>query len=93
MINKIVDYIIKEGTENTANGQWNIFVEDIESVFNISYNYIYNIKEDIKDELDIREEILSETWDLFDDNNKWIGFDCNFCGMYCPNWEENGEFE
>lgn len=92
MIEKIINYIIKEGIENTISGQWNIFVEDIESVFNIPYDYIYSIKEDIKDKLDTRKEILSETWDLFDDN-KWIGFDCNFCGVYCPNWEENGEFE
>lgn len=92
MIEKIINYIIKEGTENTTSGQWNIFVEDIESVFNIPYDYIYSIKEDIKDKLDTRKEILSETWDLFDDN-KWIGFDCNFCGVYCIKWEEKGEFE
>lgn len=90
-INNIVDYIVKIGTENTESGQYSIQYTDIESKFPwATEDWLTENHELIKMELDEREEILSETWDEYDygNNKKVIGFDCNFCGNYCPNWIE-----
>lgn len=93
LINEIVDYIISQGTQNTTSGNWIFYYYELQDKFNVSYEWLVENAEDIKEVIDSSEEILSETWDEFDDKGKWEGFNCNFCGKYCPNWEWAGEFE
>lgn len=93
LIIEIVNYVISRGTQNTTNGSWIIYSDELQDMFNVSYLWLLENAEDIKEEIDSREEILTETWDEFNEDGKWDGFSCNFCGKYCPNWEEAGEFE
>lgn len=82
MVKQIVDFMIEEGTTETNNGSWTIYYDEIENIFNVTKNWLYNHREDIIDELDSRKEILSETWGEEDES-----FNMNFCLNACKNWD------
>lgn len=88
MIKRIVDYIIEIGTQNTTNGNWTISTDEIRGKYDVTREWLLENKELIKDSIDGREEVLSVTWDSFDNDGKWNGFDCNFYGDCCPNYVE-----
>lgn len=88
MIKRIVNYIVETGIQNTSNGNWTVCTDEVQEKFDVTYEWLLENRELIKDSIDGRDEILSATWDSFDGNGKWNGFDCNFCGDSCPNYEE-----
>ena len=88
MIKRIVEYIVETGTQNTSNGNWTVCTDDLQDKFDVSYDWLLENRKLIKDSIDGRDEVLSATWDSFDDTDKWNGFDCNFCGDCCSNYEE-----
>ena len=88
-ISKIVDYIIRIGTENTSSGNWHIEYEELSDAFDFAtQDFLRRNHETICYELDGREEILSETWTDYDGECQPDGFDCNFALDYCPNADE-----
>lgn len=85
-INRIVNWMIEEGTTETTTGNWHIGFSEIERIFNVSKEWCLNHHEDIKDELDSRNELISEVWEDIE-NDEILGFDMNFGLEYCKNWD------
>lgn len=67
LIYEIVDYIISQGTQNSTSGSWIFYYYELQDKFNVSYDWLVENAEEIKDVIDGNEEILSETWDEFDE--------------------------
>ena len=83
-IGQIVDYIIKQGTENTTTGNWHVEYDELSDAFDFATSdYLRQHHEDICDEIDGRKEILSETWTDYDGTGQPDGFDCNFALADC----------
>lgn len=80
-IEEIVDWLVKEGTENTDNGSWIIYFNEVIEKFDITLDWLRDNLGKIITILDAREEILSETWVDAD------SFDMNFCYKACKNWD------
>lgn len=84
-LEQIVDYIIKQGTENTTTGNWHVEYKELSDSFDFAtHDFLRRNHERICYELDGREEILSETWTDYDGTGQPDGFDCNFALAYCP---------
>jgi|GEM_PF-4386015 len=95
-IESVVDFIVETGMEETSSGADVIFYEEISNDPDLAFateDWLRANHEEIKYALDGRKEILSETWDATDLNGNIDGFDVNFCGMYCPHWEEDSVLE
>ena len=93
-VNAVVDFIVNDGIRQTESGAWNVFYDEIEKALPFATEkWLREHHEAIKYALDGREETLSETWDATGADGKVVGFDCNFCGAFCPNWEKDGVFE
>ena len=87
MIKQIVNWLIEIGTTNTSNGTWIVYYDEIASKFNVTEDWVREHREDIINELDSKEEILSETWGEEDDC-----FDMNFCLNACKDWDRTLEW-
>lgn len=70
VIKRIVDFVVETGTQNTSNGNWTVYTDEIQEKFDVTYEWLLENRNLIKDSIDGREEVLSETWDSFDDKNK-----------------------
>lgn len=96
MITHIVDFMIEVGTQETSSGNYNFYFDELaeEQVehFGISKEYalewLNEHIDEITDEIDRREEVISETWYNYDECGNVEGFDINFALDYCPNIEE-----
>lgn len=75
-IKSIVDGIVKEGTENTNEGNWIVYFDE----FKDDEQFVREHSEEISDALEEREEVSDVV--LTDDS-----FDTNFYLKYCPNYE------
>lgn len=82
-IKSIVDYMVKCGTEFTETGNYEFYYSELESAFGVSSKWLEENHKAIKTEIDCREEVLSETWDVVDALGYTVGFDINFCLDYC----------
>lgn len=82
MIKQIVNWLVEIGTTNTSNGTWVVYYDEIASKFDITEDWVHTHRDEIIDELDSREEILSETWGEEDGY-----FDMNFCLNACKDWD------
>ena len=82
MIKQIVNWLVEIGTTNTSNGTWVVYYDEIASKFDITEDWVHTHRYEIIDELDSREEILSETWGEEDES-----FDMNFCLNACKDWD------
>lgn len=81
----ITDWMVSTGTQETSNGNWNFYFDEVADEFGVSITWVYDNAKDIADFMDQNyEEILSETW--IDDGC----FDINFGLAYCPNVEGDG---
>lgn len=87
----IVDYMIKEGTENTTSGNYIFTVDELSEHFMLDSSFIIRHEEDILNELYSRDEIL-DVWMDRDFDFAIESFDLNFGTDFCPNIEddENG---
>ena len=88
MIQKIVDFMIKSGTEWTETGNYCFYYTELAHLFNQPAEWFLEHREEIKAEIDSRPEVLSETWDELDALGTPEGFDINFCLEYCDIEEE-----
>lgn len=96
MITHIVDFMIEEGTQETSSGNYNFYFDELAEEqaehFGISKEYalewLSEYCDAIAEEIDRREEVLSETWYSYDEYGNVDGFDINFALDYCPNVEE-----
>lgn len=75
-IEEIADEIVKEGTENTTEGNWTNYFDE----FNDDEDFVREHKDEIVDALYTHEEVCDVI--LNEDN-----FDTNFYLKYCPNYE------
>ena len=87
MIKKIADYIIETSRNETTTGNYCLYFDEIAANMDgVTAEYIAANYEEIKDEIDTRPEILSETWPELE-NDIIVGFDVNLGLAYCPNAE------
>ena len=84
---RLVDYIIESGTRNTTTGNWCVYVDELKSKFDVTYKWLQQNRNDIRDEINCRKEVLSAAWDVFDEKGIWYGFKCHFSDVYCPNYK------
>lgn len=84
---RIVDYIIESGTSNTTTGNWCVYVDELKSKFDITYKWLQQNRNDIRDEINCRKEVLSASWAVFDEKGIWYGFKCHFSDEYCSNYK------
>ncbi|GEM_PF-2210191 len=80
LIQEMVDYMVKEGTEQTTSGLYMFSHEDLMEKFNITKEFIIENEDYILNELYLRDEILDVEWEDC--------FDLNFFLRYCPNVDE-----
>ena len=96
MITYIVDVMVETGTQVKSIGNYNFYFDELaeeqEEHFGVSKEYALEWLNEhcdaIADELDRREEVISETWYNYDHNGNVEGFDINFALDYCPNIED-----
>ncbi len=82
-IKAIVDRIVKEGTENTSEGNWVVYFDE----FGDDEQFVRDHQDEIADMLASREEVA----EIDIDND---GFDTTYYLDYCPNYEDTWhEFE
>lgn len=89
VIKRIVDYVIDTGTQNTTSGVFFVYVDELKSKFDVTYKWLKENRNDIRDEINCREEVLSAAWDVFDEKGIWYGFKCQFFDEYCPNYKND----
>lgn len=87
-LKQIVDYMIKSGTEWTETGAYIFYHDELAKAFTLPVDWFRENHEAIKEEIDSRKEVLSETWDELDALGNPEGFDINFCLKYCNIDEE-----
>ena len=86
MLKNIVDYIITTSTQDTTSGNYCIYFEEItKAIPEATPEFLRANFEAIKDEIDTRPEILSETWEITE-AGELVGFDINLALDYCPNY-------
>ena len=92
---EIANYIVKKACEETTSGNYHVFFDDIAGFLKVDnpvernrvLAFLTREFYTITEELDSKEEILSETWESFDSEGNLIGFDLNLALDYCPNIE------
>ena len=84
---RIVDYIIETGLKYTTTGKWCVYVDELKSKFDVTYKWLRENRNDIRDEINCRKEVLSAAWDVFDEKGIWYGFKCHFSDEYCPDYK------
>lgn len=90
LINDIVDWIIEKGTKETKNGNYIIYYGDICNCFPeidgewLRYNH-YNVI----NEINSRDEISGETYDMEDLNGNTSGFNMDFHPSACEHKWDN----
>ena len=89
VIKRIVDHVIDTGTQNTTSGAFFVYVDELKSKFDVTYKWLKENRNDIRDEINCREEVLSAAWDVFDEKGVWYGFKCQFSDEYCPYYKVN----
>lgn len=87
VIKRIVDYIVEEGTRETLTGHWRVYINDIKGKFDVTYKWLQENRNDIRDKINGRKEVLSASWGVFDKKGRWKGFACIFCDEYCQNYK------
>ena len=85
-IASIASWIIDIGTKRTTSGNYIVYYDDIIGELGVTKEFLKTYHNDIKEEIDARLEIQSETWDVNEG-----GFDVNFFTMYCENVEDENE--
>lgn len=76
-IEQIVNYMIETGTEETTEGNYIFFTEEIAERFNCSFEQIQNMSDDILEELDSREEVAASSYES--NNSFYITFWRDYC--------------
>lgn len=84
MIKKIVDYMITEGTEQTQEGNYCFYFEELSQKFNVYFEWLQENIENIIEQLALREEVACV--DFESDNSFSIYFNLDYCGLQA---EEN----
>lgn len=92
LVGVIVDYIVKDGTENTNSGNWIIYFSEIKQKFGIDLAKCRKLLARIEDELWQREEVAQVD---IDESESCIGttFYLDYCLCYEPWPGEEDEFE
>lgn len=80
-LNQLADQIIKESTQNTSNGTWSIYFDEIQERYQVPVSENNGIGSMLKNILEARPE-LAEIEPMED------GFDMVFYLDYCPNLDE-----
>lgn len=80
-LNQLADQIIKESTQNTSNGTWSIYFDEIQERYQVPVSESNGIGSMLKNILETRPE-LAEIEPMED------GFDMVFYLDYCPNLDE-----
>lgn len=81
-IKEIASWIIERAGAATSTGAYIIEVSEIAAAFNVTEEAIRSHEQDFLDEIDTREEVLSETWTEEDTDGRLTGFNVNLCGNY-----------
>ena len=84
IIKQIADWMIEGGTENTTEGNWIFYTNEIAEKFGITKNWITACREEIVDALYEHEAVADViyNWGIDDDVKS---FDIDFYLSYCPN--------
>lgn len=88
VIRRIANYIVEEGSKSTTTGKWCVYVDELKSKFDVTYKWLKENRNDIRDEINVRKEVLSTAWDVFNEKGIWYGFKCRFSDEYCPNYKD-----
>ena len=89
LIEKIVDWMIKEGTAETTEGNWIFYADELYEKFRVSESWLKTFQEEIENAFYEREEVA----DVIVLNNSFegFGFDICFYTGFCPNVEEDDD--
>ena len=88
-VEMVVRYIVEVGTSRTISGNYHLYCDNVSNQFRFATPlWIAEHIDDVRYGIDAKKESLSETWLDFDEKGRFVAWDCNFCGKYCPNWEE-----
>jgi len=80
-LNQLADQIIRESTQNTSNGTWSIYFDEIQERYHVPVSESNGVGSMLKNILEARPE-LAELEPMED------GFDMVFYLDYCPNLDE-----
>ena len=80
-LNQLADRIIRDGTQNTSNGTWAVYFDEIKEQYGVTLNSDNGIGSMFHSILEARSEMAEV--ELMED-----GFDMTFYLDYCPNLDE-----
>lgn len=81
-LNQLADQIIRESTQNTSNGTWAVYFEEIQERYHVPVSHNNGVGPMLRKILEARSE-LAELEPMED------GFDMVFYLDYCPNLDKN----
>ena len=89
LIEKIVDWMIKEGTAETTEGNWIFYADELYKKFRVSESWLKTFQEEIENAFYEHEEVA----DVIVLNNSFeeFGFDICFYTSFCPNVEDEDD--
>lgn len=82
LIDEIVDYMVKYGTEHTNYGNWYFDIPELCEMFELEPEWFYENNDAIVDELYNREEVLDVEQE-FDSDGHPLHYDVNYGTGYC----------
>ena len=86
IVSTIADYIVKDGTTNTSEGNWIIYYEELAERFGMDETFLADMKDSIESELYNHEEVADVVLE-------GDAFDVCYYLAYCPNYIEKYEGE
>lgn len=87
IIKQIADWMIKDGTKNTTEGNWIFNIEKITEKFGVTRNWVTAYREEIVDALYEHEAVADVVYEWFPDGTVDY-FDIDFYTGFCPNIDD-----
>lgn len=83
-INEIVNYMISEGTEQTNEGNYCFYLDELKEKFSISFEWLEDNLDEIMEELELKQEVSYVDFEYADrENDSYfsIYFNLDYCGI------------
>ena len=90
LIQQIAHYMIEEGRNNTSEGNWIFYFDEVADKFSLSEDWVCIHMTEIAEEL-YKSDAVAEVLIHSDRDNENFNFDIDFYTGFCPNVEDKDE--
>ncbi len=89
VVKQIAEWMVKEGTKNTTEGNWIFHIDEIKKEFNVSKMFVAAYCGEIFDSLYEHESVADVECTLQEGSDFYVKtFDVDFYTKFCPNVED-----